>query len=160
KLRAKVTLAADDTMTVGVAWGDGASAALKTSDTPGQVTRLGAGVIYTDPRLTGAGVRFALTPEHLAGLAKLGLTGAKPEDYDAFRMSLGLPDGSRDLEIEKALLLENGFAELSGVDFNKGCYIGQELTARTHYRALIKKRLMPVTIEGATPAPGTAVTLD
>jgi folate-binding protein YgfZ len=49
---------------------------------------------------------------------------------------------------------------LDGINFKKGCYIGQELTARTHYRALIKKRLMPVTIAGATPLPGEALTLD
>ena len=46
-----------------------------------------------------------------------------------------MPDGSRDLVVEKALLLENGFDELNGVDWQKGCYMGQELTARTKYRA-------------------------
>jgi folate-binding protein YgfZ len=158
KLRAKVTLAADP-MTVGVTWGEGASAALETTERPSAVKPLGAGVLYTDPRLTGAGVRWALLPEQIDGwLARVGLTPSTPEAYDVHRIQLGLPDGSRDMEIEKALLLENGFAELRGVDFEKGCYIGQELTARTHYRALIKKRLMPVRIEGTAPAPGTVMT--
>ena len=157
KLRAKVSLAADDTLTPGVAWGDGASAALETSDSPGYVTPHGAGVLYTDPRIKGAGVRFGLGSEQIEGLGKRGLGVARPDDYDALRFDLGLPDGSRDMEIDKALLLENGFAELNGVDFNKGCYIGQELTARTHYRALIKKRLMPVAIDGAAPAPGAVL---
>ena len=157
KLRAKVTLAPLDTLEVGVAWGDGASTALETADRPGTVTVRGAGVIYTDPRLQGAGMRFALPP---AQAGDLPLTPSTPDIYDTHRIGLGLPDGSRDLEVEKALLLENGFEELHGVDFKKGCYIGQELTARTHYRALIKKRLMPVTIAGATPAPGEALTLD
>ena len=75
--------------------------------------------------------------------------------YDALRLELGVPDGSRDLIVDKALLLENGFDELNGVDWQKGCYMGQELTARTKYRALIRKRLFPVRIEGALPAPGT-----
>jgi folate-binding Fe-S cluster repair protein YgfZ len=49
---------------------------------------------------------------------------------------------------------------LHGVDWNKGCFVGQELTARTKYRALIKKRLIPVAIEGPVPDPGTPVALD
>ena len=154
RLRAKVTLAPNDTLAVGVAWGADAASLLKTTETLGAVAPLGAGVLYTDPRVLKAGVRFALPADH-ASLEKLGLKSA---DYDAHRISLGLPDGSRDLEVEKALLLENGFAELHGVDFNKGCYIGQELTARTHYRALVKKRLMPVAIDGETPATGAPIT--
>ena len=63
-------------------------------------------------------------------------------------------------QIEKAILLENGFDELHGVDWDKGCYMGQELTARTKYRGLIKKRLLPVTFEGPAPAPGLQVTRD
>lgn len=157
KLRAKVSFAPLDTLEVGVAWGDGAAAALETSDGPGTVKGRGDGVLYTDPRLATAGVRFALTPEQAGALS---LERANPDAYDAHRIALGLPDGSRDMEVDKALLLENGFEELHGVDFEKGCYIGQELTARTHYRALIKKRLMPVTIDGATPAPGEALTVD
>ena len=75
------------------------------------------------------------------------------------RLALGVPDGSRDLAVEKALLLEAGFDELNGIDWQKGCYIGQELTARTKYRALVKKRLLPVAVEGALPPPGTPVML-
>ena len=59
--------------------------------------------------------------------------------------------------VEKSILLESGFDELNGVDWQKGCYIGQELTARTKYRGLIKKRLFPVRIEGPAPAPGTKI---
>jgi folate-binding protein YgfZ len=62
-----------------------------------------------------------------------------------------VPDGSRDLTVEKALLLESGFDELHGVDWQKGCYMGQELTARTKYRGLIKRRLFPVKIDGPLP---------
>jgi folate-binding protein YgfZ len=75
------------------------------------------------------------------------------------RLEHGIPDGSRDLPLEKAILLEAGFDELNGVDWQKGCYIGQELTARTKYRGLIKKRLMPVRVDGPLPPPGTIVTL-
>ncbi len=161
KLRAKVSVAADDTLAVGAAWGDGVTAALKTSGEPGATIGLGSGIVYADPRLAGAGLRWALAPADAgAQLEKAGLRCATPELYDGHRLALGLPDGSRDLEVEKALLLESGFEELHGVDFKKGCYIGQELTARTHYRALIKKRLMPVAIDGPAPPPGTALTAD
>ena len=88
-------------------------------------------------------------------LAARGCAEAPLAAYDALRLELGVPDGSRDLPVEKALLLESGFDELHGVDWQKGCYMGQELTARTKYRALIKKRLFPVRVEGALPAPGT-----
>ena len=71
-----------------------------------------------------------------------------------------MPHGSRDLVVDKALLLENCFDELNGVDWQKGCYMGQELTARTKYRGLIKRRLFPVKVEGALPAPGTPVERD
>jgi folate-binding protein YgfZ len=55
------------------------------------------------------------------------------------------------------VLLEAGFDELSGVSWSKGCYMGQELTARTKYRGLIKKRLVGVAVDGPLPAPGTPV---
>ncbi|MBM3541123.1 MAG: folate-binding protein, partial [Alphaproteobacteria bacterium] len=93
-----------------------------------------------------------------ASPAGLGFAEASAEDYDRWRLAHGVPDGSRDLEVEKAILLESNFEELNGIDFAKGCYVGQELTARTKYRGLVKKRLFPVAIEGAPPAPGTPVT--
>jgi folate-binding protein YgfZ len=93
-------------------------------------------------------------------LTEIGLTEADFDAYDRLRLALGIPDGSRDLVPEKSILLEAGFDELNGVDWQKGCYVGQELTARTKYRGLIRKRLMPVEIHGAAPSPGTIVTAD
>ena len=104
-----------------------------------------------DPRLAEAGWRILA-----CGLA----TNATTNDYDAHRLRLGLPDGSRDMELEKSTLLEAGFDELHGVSWTKGCYMGQELTARTKYRGLIKRRLVPVTAAHDLPAPGTPVTRD
>ena len=93
-------------------------------------------------------------------LSAAGLAEDDFAAYDRLRLALGVPDGSRDLVLDKSILLEAGFDELNGVDWQKGCYIGQELTARTKYRGLIKKRLLPVTIDGSAPAPGTIVTAD
>jgi folate-binding protein YgfZ len=154
KLRSKATV--EDrgaAMDVAVVFGPGADEALAIE-----------GVIaFADPRLADLGVRV-LAPAGQAAtlLAACDFTQAPIEAYDALRLELGVPDGSRDLTVDKALLLENGFDELNGVDWQKGCYMGQELTARTKYRALIRKRLFPVDIEGegVLPAPGTAVHLD
>jgi folate-binding protein YgfZ len=93
-------------------------------------------------------------------LSDLGAAEADFGEYDRLRLGLGIPDGSRDLVLDKSILLESGFDELNGVDWDKGCYIGQELTARTKYRGLIKKRLFPVRIDGPAPEPGAIVTLD
>ncbi len=102
-----------------------------------------------DPRHPHAGTRL-LSPVPLA-------TNASPDAWDAHRLRLGIPDGARDLEAEKTLLLEAGYDELGAISWTKGCYMGQELTARTRYRGLVKRRLVPVTITGDCPPPGTAV---
>jgi tRNA-modifying protein YgfZ len=102
-----------------------------------------------DPRLPEAGWRL-LSRTPLA-------TNASFEDWDFHRLALGLPDGSRDLESERTLLLEAGFEELAGVSWSKGCYMGQELTARTRYRGLIKRRLVPVLVSGPLPPSSTPV---
>jgi hypothetical protein len=104
-----------------------------------------------DPRLPEAGWRV-LAPAPL-------LPDAGEAAWDAHRLSLGLPEAG-DLDAGKSVLLEGGFDELAGVSWSKGCYMGQELTARTKYRGLLKKRLFPVTVEGPLPAPGTPVTRD
>ncbi len=102
-----------------------------------------------DPRLPDAGWRIlSATPLP---------ANATAEDWNQHRLALGLPDGARDLEAGRTVLLEAGFDELGGVSWTKGCYMGQELTARTKYRGLVKRRLVPVSVEGAVPAPGTPV---
>ncbi|WP_282183908.1 hypothetical protein [Azospirillum sp. TSO35-2] len=76
------------------------------------------------------------------------------------RLGLGVPDGSRDLIPEKSIPLENRMDALNAISWDKGCYMGQELTARTKYRALIKKKLFPVTFLGPAPDAGTPVTVE
>lgn len=143
RLRAKVTIDALPDLAVAAVFG---------GDLPEIAT--------PDPRLSDLGGRVILPRETLrATLGDLGLAEAEFAEYDRLRLGLGIPDGSRDLVIEKSILLESGFDELNGVDWQKGCYIGQELTARTKYRGLIKKRLFAVKIDGAPPEPGTVLTL-
>jgi len=116
--------------------------------------------VFADPRLARAGVR-AILPRSDARtvLEQAGFATADASEYDRLRLTLGLPGGSRDLIAEKSILLESGFDELNGVDWDKGCYMGQELTARTKYRGLVKKRLVPVSFDGTPPEPGTPVML-
>lgn len=118
---------------------------------PGQAKPFEGGVLYRDPRLAEIGFRAFLP------------TGAKfpqdiaPEEYERRRIELGLPDSSRDIEPDKRFILEANFSELNGVDFKKGCYVGQEMTARMTYRGSLKKRLLPVELAGPLPAPGTPI---
>jgi len=134
RLRSKVTLGAAEALRVHAAWGGAPTQDALTAP---------------DPRLPEAGWRL-LAAQPLP-------TTASEADWDRHRLALGLPDGSRDLETEKTVLLEAGFDELNGVSWSKGCYMGQELTARTKYRGLVKRRLVPVAVTGPLPPPGTPV---
>jgi len=136
------------------AYGTGALDALSLPATAGTCIKNGSGIAFTDPRLVEAGARL-IQPLGKTDFPAVDL--AEPDAYDAHRTALGLPDSSRDLIVDKSVLLENGFDELNGVDWQKGCYMGQEVTARTKHRGLLKKRLMPVVIDGPAPEPGTSI---
>lgn len=122
----------------------------------GSTTPWQGGIISVDPRLTGLGMRAIVPASRLSGLDMQPLPAAA---YETRRLALGVPASSTDLVVQKSLLLESNFVELAGVSFDKGCYVGQELTARTKYRALVRKRLLPVVVEGSLPAPGTPLML-
>ena len=159
KLRANADLVDEtETYSIFAIWGDDAAQATGLHNERGLAHEISGGTQFIDPRLNTAGVRSVLPIE--AAEAQLQSLAAKPastSDYDLHRLKLGLPDASRDLVVDKAILIESGFDELNGVDWNKGCYMGQELTARTKYRGLVKKRLISVFIEGAAPEPGTPI---
>jgi folate-binding protein YgfZ len=103
---------------------------------------------YPDPRLPALGFRAAQANTTVAGNALA---------YHAHRIALDVPDSS-DIPPETLFPLDCNFEELHGVDFAKGCYVGQELTARMKHRATARRRILP--ISGATlPPPGTPLTL-
>jgi folate-binding protein YgfZ len=158
KLRAAVELTeALDDWTVAAAWGPGTAQCLGLAEEPGAATPFAGGLACIDPRLAAMGARMLLPRAEAGAIIAQRFVPGTAGDYDALRVFLGVPDGSRDMEIERSILLENGVDELGGIDWQKGCFIGQELTARTRYRALIKKRLLPVIFDAAAPAPGTPV---
>ncbi|HEV2303613.1 MAG TPA: folate-binding protein [Stellaceae bacterium] len=161
RLRAKVALDEMPQLAVAAVLGSGAPAALGLPPAPGAAREFGGGTIYVDPRLSQLGARAILPREGArASLAGMGLAEADFALYERLRLALGVADGGRDLVVDKSILLEAGFDELHGVDWQKGCYVGQELTARTKYRGLVKRRLVPVAITGAAPPPGALVTLE
>src|SRR5438477_1919837 len=161
RLRAKVVIDEMPDLAVAAVFGDGVCAALNLPEQPGAARPFAEGVALVDPRLAALGARVMLPRAEIGNvLAEAGLAETDFAAYDRHRLALGVPDGSRDLVIEKSILLESGFDELNGVDWQKGCYIGQELTARTKYRGLIKKRLFPVRIDGPAPPPGTIINGD
>src|SRR5215813_7483280 len=161
RLRARATLEERPDLGVAVVFGDGALAVMGFSGERGTARPFASGVAFVDPRLAALGVRCVLPRADLRlSLESIGLAETVFAAYDRLRLELGIPDGGRDLVPEKSILLEAGFDELNGVDWQKGCYIGQELTARTKYRGLIKKRLMPVKLDGTAPTPGTIITAD
>jgi folate-binding protein YgfZ len=133
---------------------------LGLAPTPGLAKPLGGGVVFVDPRLPALGARAFLPRAEAESIARTaGFSAAPIEQFERLRVALGVPSGSRDLVPDKGILLENGFEELHAIDWDKGCYMGQELTARTRYRGLVRKRLFPVEITGEAPAPGTALML-
>ena len=161
KLRAQVTVEPLEDFAVAALFGAGALEKLDLPAEPGRAKPFGGGLAFVDPRLATLGAR-AILPKATAqqALSEAGFASGSLAVYDALRIAAGAPDGSRDLEVEKSILLESGFDELHGLDWDKGCYMGQELTARTKYRGLVKKRLVPVEIAGPAPEPGTAITRD
>jgi folate-binding protein YgfZ len=158
RLRAKVMLDEEADLAVAAVVGKDALAVFDLPSEPGAARRFAGGHVFVDPRLAALGVRCILPRgSGRSALIAAGLGEAPFEAFDRLRLSLGVADGSRDLVLEKSILMEAGFDELNGVDWNKGCYVGQELTARTKYRGLVKRRLMPVTISGPLPPPGTSI---
>ncbi len=116
-------------------------------------------VVFSDPRLAALGWRIIGPCTDLeAGLRSDGFAMQPSDDYDLRRLELGVPDAG-DIEPESAFPLDCNFEELHGVDFKKGCYVGQELTARMKHRATARKRILPVNADVELPAAGTAITL-
>ncbi len=156
KLRAKAAIAdVSDDLTVSALIGDGALEAAELHGGPGNARRDGDTVYAVDPRIPALGVR-CLHPaggDPLAGHAEGAL-----DDYHAHRMSLAVPEAGTDVLVGKSFILESNFEELNAVDFEKGCYVGQELTARTKFRGRVRRRLFGVTCDGDLPAAGAPIT--
>ncbi|WP_369062489.1 folate-binding protein YgfZ [Caulobacter sp. 73W] len=131
RLRAKVDIAADDAPIL---------AAFGVEEAPGDGWA-------RDPRRPDLGWR---------GYGVVAQADAAEADYDAFRLSRGVP-GPADWAGEKTYPIEANFDLLAGIDFKKGCFVGQETTSRMKRRGQIKNRMLPITFDGPPPAYGAEV---
>lgn len=146
KLRAKVEIAdRSDTLAVMALW-DGAGGC-------------NDGLCYGDPRLPALGQRVILPPGMAAtAAAGLGVELGTADAYEAHRIALGVPKGGVDFIYGDAFPHEADMDQLRGLDFKKGCYIGQEVVSRVEHRGTARSRIVPVSFVGGAPETGLPVT--
>jgi tRNA-modifying protein YgfZ len=139
KLRADVTFEAIPDLTL-TAWDEYPTALEQYPHAP-------------DPRHAELGIVALIPAQELSGYTPLSFA-----DYETKRISLCIPDGATDMIEGDSLLLDYGIDRINGISWTKGCYVGQEVTARMHYRALVKKQLTVLKLQqGSFPAKGTAL---
>jgi tRNA-modifying protein YgfZ len=114
--------------------------------------RIADGLVYADPRDPRLGWR-AILPRPAA--AALGSEHAG--EYESLRIAVGAPKGGLDFAYGDAFPHDANFDLLHGVDFDKGCYVGQEVVSRMKHRGTARKRVARVKLAGPAPAPGTPV---
>ena len=117
------------------------------------------GLCYADPRLPALGLRVMLAPHRAAAAANdLGATLVSAEDYEAHRIALAVPRGGLDFAYGDAFPHETDMDQLGGVDFAKGCYVGQEVVSRIEHRGIARTRAVALRYDGAAPASGAPIT--
>ena len=131
RLRASVEITPIDAPVM-VAWGDNSM-----RDWP------------ADPRLDGLGRRWLGDADHSADMDE--------DDWRSHQLALGVPDPGLDCRMDADYPIECNFDLLNGMDFAKGCFIGQETSSRMKRRGTVKTRLVPLRIDGSVPPPGTEI---
>jgi len=116
------------------------------------------GLSFPDPRLAQLGWRVMLPP-HLAGEAAsdIGAALIDAEAYEAHRIALGVPRGGLDFIYGDTFPHEADMDQLNGVDFDKGCYVGQEVVSRVEHRASARNRVVPIAYDEFAPTSGLPV---
>jgi len=146
KLRAKVAVAdLSETLAVVAVWG-------------GEPAGAEAALAYPDPRLAALGWRLIVPEAQAADIAgTIGAALADAADYDAHRIALGVPRGGQDFAYSDAFPHEADMDQLGGVDFHKGCYVGQEVVSRVEHRGTARSRVVPVAYDDHAPMAGLPV---
>lgn len=128
-------------------WGDGAAP-------------LQGGASYADPRGAFLGSRsIVATSDVETVIGQAAGETATVADYRAFCVSQGVPDGALDIGADKAFPIESNLDLLNGIDFQKGCFVGQEVASRTHRKGKARKRLVVASLDGSPPEAGSDVTI-
>ena len=116
----------------------------EAKDLPGNTFKYGEDPVFLDPRHKKLGGRLIINLEKLyLSLKKLDLKSTNPEEYYKLSYELGIPQKNTEKLRNKLFGIECNFEELNGIDFKKGCYIGQENTSRIKLRNKLSKRLLP-----------------
>ena len=119
----------------------------------------GPGLYYADPRLAALGLRCIMATDLIDSAAsELGASLVDAADYEAHRIALGVPRGGSDFIYNDAFPHEADMDQLAGVDFDKGCFVGQEVVSRMEHRGTARTRVVPVAFDGPPPEAGVAVT--
>jgi len=149
KLRAKVTIEQIDGLAVLAAWDGPANA-------EAVATEYGLG--YRDPRLPALGQRVFI-PSEVAQetAADLGATLVDASEYDVHRIALGIPRGGVDFMYGNVFPHDADLDKLDGVDFKKGCFIGQEVVSRVEHRGTARNRIVPVEFDAHAAEDGSPV---
>jgi folate-binding protein YgfZ len=118
------------------------------------------GFCYADPRLEALGARCMLPPHRASEnpISSASRTSDDPAGYEAHRIALGVPRGGVDFVYGDAFPHEADMDQLHGVDFDKGCFVGQEVVSRMEHRGIARTRVVPVAYDGHAPEAGLAVT--
>jgi folate-binding protein YgfZ len=117
------------------------------------------GLSYADPRLPALGARLMILPHRAADAAReIGASLVAADDYEAHRIGLGVPRGGVDFAYGDAFPHEADMDQLGGVDFAKGCYVGQEVVSRIEHRGIARTRAVPIRYDGGAPENGVAIT--
>jgi tRNA-modifying protein YgfZ len=116
------------------------------------------GLCYADPRLSELGTRCMLPPQRAAeAAAALGAELMDPSAYEAHRIAHAIPRGGLDFIYGDAFPHETDMDQLGGVDFAKGCFVGQEVVSRIEHRGTARTRVVAVRFDDFAPEPGTPV---
>lgn len=156
KLRAKVNITPTDYQVIALL-NESAHTTLGFPDETGATKKIGDMILYADPRWLPMGVRIIAPAKTTPASLPFPVLEAGLENYERVRLLHGIPEGSKDAIVDRTIVLENGYDALHGIDYKKGCYVGQEVIARTTHRGVVRKKIFHISADSNPPPPGTEI---